>query len=204
MVQLGGLLLVAALAALGTGAFDALLRSSTGVDVREAVSGLGLPFFLQLNVFTLLAAAVFIYSLWPRKPKVYVLDFAVFSPPARCASRSARGGASDWGDLAKARRSSPSAVVSTIVRALRRIKRLISHLGQQHQPPIMTPHLRHGKSQAPSSVQHQDRCCLLCSAAGGSSVLRSGPWRSAMASCCLSTLTFWRRLPSGEGEAGLG
>lgn len=86
MAQLGGLLLVAGLlAALGTGTLDALIRSSTGVDVAEAVSSLGLPFSLQLNLFTLLAAVVLIYSLWPRKPTVYVLDFAVFCPPARWA-----------------------------------------------------------------------------------------------------------------------
>jgi hypothetical protein len=84
MAQAGGLLLVAgALAALGSGAFDALIRSGTGVDVNEAVSGLGLPVFLQLNLFTVLAAAIVVLSLWPRKPKVYVMDFAVFRAPER-------------------------------------------------------------------------------------------------------------------------
>lgn len=84
MAQLAGpLLLAAALAALGSGALDALIASSTGVNVQQAVSGLGLPVFLQLNLFTVVAAAIVIYSLWPRKPSVYVLDFAVFSPPAR-------------------------------------------------------------------------------------------------------------------------
>lgn len=83
MVQAGALLIAGILLALGSGQLDALIRSSTGLDVNDKVSELGLPSVLQLNIFTVLAAAIVIYSLWPRKPSVYVLDFAVLAPPAR-------------------------------------------------------------------------------------------------------------------------
>jgi len=83
MGQMAGALLIAGvLAAVGSGRLDALIQSSTGVDLNTTVPELGLPLFLQLNVFTLLAAAIIIYSIWPRKQSVYVLDFAVLSPPA--------------------------------------------------------------------------------------------------------------------------
>lgn len=84
MGQMAGAVLIAGvLAALGSGRLDALIQSSTGVDLSTTVSQLGLPLFLQLNIFTVLAAAIIIYSIWPRKGSVYVLDFAVLSPPAR-------------------------------------------------------------------------------------------------------------------------
>lgn len=80
---LGGLALFSAtaFAALGTGHLDELIRSTTGVEITEAVASVGLP--PQLSLFSLLAAAIFVFILWPRKPDVYVLDFAVFSPPER-------------------------------------------------------------------------------------------------------------------------
>jgi hypothetical protein len=79
-----GLLLAAAFAALGSGSLDALLRQSTGVDLTATVAEtLGVPAVFNLSLFTLLAAAIFVWSLWPSKSKVYVLDFAVFSAPDR-------------------------------------------------------------------------------------------------------------------------
>lgn len=77
------LLAAAAFAALGTGHLDELISSSTGIDISQALGSFGVPLQLSLNLFSLLAAAIVIYSLWPRKPDVYVLDFAVFSPPER-------------------------------------------------------------------------------------------------------------------------
>lgn len=79
-----GLLLAAAFAALGSGSLDALLRQSTGVDLTATVAEtLGVPAAFNLSLFTLLAAAILVWSLWPRRSKVYVLDFAVFSAPER-------------------------------------------------------------------------------------------------------------------------
>jgi hypothetical protein len=81
-MRTAGLLLVAGLiAAMGSQPLDAITQSS---NLQDVLSGLGLPVLqLQLNFFTILAFIVAIYSFLPRKTSVYVLDFAVFAPPAR-------------------------------------------------------------------------------------------------------------------------
>lgn len=79
-----GLLLIAGLlAAMGSQPLDAVISSSFGMNMQDVLSGLGLPSVLQLNTFTVIAIVVALFSCLPRKASVYVLDFAVFAPPAR-------------------------------------------------------------------------------------------------------------------------
>lgn len=70
---------------MGSQPLKAIIYSSFGMNLEDVLSGLGVPAVLQLqlNVFTVLASIVALFSFLPRKTSVYVLDFAVFAPPAR-------------------------------------------------------------------------------------------------------------------------
>lgn len=84
MAQAASLLpLAVAIGLIGTSAFGSIVQSSTGVSIANMMSDFGVPFYLQLNVFSLIAAAIAMISVWPRKQKVFVLDFSVFAAPAR-------------------------------------------------------------------------------------------------------------------------
>lgn len=77
------MLIAGLVAAMGSKPLDTIIQSSCGMNMQDVLSGLGLPSVLQLNSFTVLAVIVAIFSCLPRKASVYVLDFAVFAPPAR-------------------------------------------------------------------------------------------------------------------------
>ena len=76
-----GLLLAAAFAALGSGSLDALLRQSTGVDLTATVAEtLGVPAAFNLSLFTLLAAAILVWSSGPAGQRCMCSTLPSFGP----------------------------------------------------------------------------------------------------------------------------